>query len=1826
MELGSEPLSSMEWAKKVMEEMMDATVHSDGVAPGLSGHAIEALASIFGGQLTAGTMNGDGGVNEQDAPPVPSSQLSELWAGLAGSSGRLSQLVSGLRHPMEGGGPAGQGAAAAYLGMLLAPGCPLYSLFDTLTFLALLKCIQEASREEAKRDIGSRTGEMSKKKAGKRRGGTRDESEPCDASEPALDDVDTGGSATYAPNPGHAARLARRLVTGDLLVGLTKLLGKLPLADQPEARKVLIDTLAEAARGGAAGGGQRATEVAYAALLRLFELEHGVPLETGVAIMRAVTPSVLLAYESTGGTPDTEQRPARRGDEQGRTRAGVRARAIAFVSQDVLEWARAQDEQGGLDGSGQGAQADCPESPIAGPSEGGGQARTQAAPQQPRSTSGKAVRLAVAAMLRHLSLKAADLKADGRALAVDAIGCIAAQLDSGDLHKFAKFVLRLSRNAKVSLRHFAVDLAVGLLTQLADPFHHDSPLPAGSPPPPVPPPRCSDKAPQVRSRALTNLATAWDHAWAEPRHRPFLLDLLGLHPPREGPPQAAATPHWNPWGAVGRSPSPLPGDLSPAASTAQPGPGPSPLTPEAAYRSLGPLLRRRAGDGKAAVRRAALGLMEQLVRGAGSAPHLGARDGPPETPAQPPGGRGTPAGNKVGAFPTGADLAVMEAACSDPALSVRRAALGAISAVLRRWPGNAAVANAWAQAVLPMVADTEQSVQERCLDLFQKLVLDRVAQAGPTVAPPQGPARASGEPGVPREVITALGALSHRGGPAPACLTRLCGLLAKKGRLQPGVAAALQRVIIVAERWGTSRPQAPRGAWLLLAEAAAHTPGAVSWEFLQSRWRKLGESEDGSKGGETGRNYGTAGQERGGASASAAVEDRVCLLRTIVHVAACFPEDAAARLASALLAKLHNFALRPCDVGPHVDALVVLCARTPGGQAQLRHTAAGLLERAADLLAAHVRAGAGSERAAQPDGPPVPYTAPDSSAAVPSEATVETALFTVGALVQAASDGPPPPRLVTLVQSLVAAPSSGRAVPRVAAHAWVALGKLCLADERLAKRCMPLLVQELEGAASPAVRNNILVALADLCVRYTALVDSWVGRLAVCLRDACEVVRRQALLLLGSLLQREYVKWRGPLFHRVLRALVDDSPAVRRLAHCLFHDVLAAKAPLLAYTHFVEALSVLNDCPALHSDTVRAASQRERDLFSIKGLDAGAQAQRVVIYDALLAAMAPEHRFATTAKLCAEILGGVAEGALALPACAGVLLDALTVVASKAIRAGAKGRADADDDAPDDGAGGAAAAAAAAKGRLVSAVMKKNLMENVVPILIELKRVLEEARSPLLGPLMECIRSLLKEYKAELDDIFAADRQLGKEILYDIQKHEAAAKAAAAAARLATPATAATHRQGAPRTGGATPRGTPTTHRGAVSGRTVGRRPEQLTALESIRRTGGAGSAGAMGRTPTSLHGAPVPAQVGEGAGGATSAGRRDGGGAEPMASSPAGAAPPAAGQDEVAQPAAEHRDEEPSFEFQLPQLDVDPPTPQQTRRLAGLFDGLAADAGHVPEAGMPGRGGGLTEEASFENGGQTGSGARDTGWQPDPSSSTPVRPAASFAAAFLSPPLRPARTPLARSTLATPLPGGRPQLGTPAARTPAATPAPGPGSSGRSPTLGLVLQEGAAATPSLRTLSVPRLRPGASRWAERQARAAAPGEDGRAQRPAAERRAEGKAPKAGAGAERKGGGEAAEEQENRMPLPSPLPVRVYAPGAAEGGRPGGAAVLLFSPDQALPPLRQWNVQLPDSQETTKRPHRTPSKSPLGAPAASSPSPTAVRDLHSNRLRTGLAP
>lgn len=109
------------------------------------------------------------------------------------------------------------------------------------------------------------------------------------------------------------------------------------------------------------------------------------------------------------------------------------------------------------------------------------------------------------------------------------------------------------------------------------------------------------------------------------------------------------------------------------------------------------------------------------------------------------------------------------------------------------------------------------------------------------------------------------------------------------------------------------------------------------------------------------------------------------------------------------------------------------------------------------------------------------------------------------------------------------------------------------------------------------------------------------------------------------------MKWRGVLFLRFLLCLVDDSGKIRQLADFLFGNILKgkqlnnssivtlwkfvilvgltfefvflpAKAPLLAYNSFIEAIYVLNDCHAHNGHNDSKNSRTESRLFSIRYL------------------------------------------------------------------------------------------------------------------------------------------------------------------------------------------------------------------------------------------------------------------------------------------------------------------------------------------------------------------------------------------------------------------------------------------------------------------------------------------------------------------------------------------------------------------------------------------------------------------------------------------------
>ncbi|EFJ24795.1 hypothetical protein SELMODRAFT_149363 [Selaginella moellendorffii] len=928
-------------------------------------------------------------------------------------------------------------------------------------------------------------------------------------------------------------------------------------------------------------------------------------------------------------------------------------------------------------------------------------------------------RAAVVALTRYLCFKAPE-KTDARMQAVETVMHFVKHLTATEQQEFGKFVTKLSRS-KPRYRLLALDLCGSLFSQLPDPLGVDA-------------------AEVERAAGDANGGSSSDGSrWGIACLEATLQRCSDKVPTIRARALATLAHVIEDLSVHVRQRSYLQELLAGLGSS----------TGNRAHKGdLGSLISKRCSDEKAAVRKGALLLL-------------------------------TKAAIVMGKTPDEQMLQAMGISCSDPMLSIRKAGLGALAEVTRKFSKMKPVVKEWLESALPLVMDNESSIQEEAVGLFKELVLDPISSVSVMKLSDDRLLAVlldksdETEKSLPPGVVHFLSGLAEKNDAAPF-VKRACARLGKTKGLRASIVMALQSIITASEDLGRKEKSfdgrrvaaVAQGAWFLLSELSLFLPKVVGWDFLRKHWQ-----------------YSTS-------AASAA--SRVHLLQTIANVATELPADAATDLADELLKHLEDFNMHPVEVGAHVNALTTLCRRKAAsedeGEELVTEWARQLLEKAEAIVRAYVSLDREKMNFQTPISirrRPAGGRSTRKSRRVEPSSQIVTAVFTVGAIAlvcPAANTG----SITLLLQELVAESTDGNLLrdPAVSAQTWLTLGKLCLADDKLAKRLIPLFVQELDRTSSAATRNNIMVTLTDFCVRYTALIESYIPKLTKSLRDSCEVVRRQTFVLLARLLQRDYVKWRGLLFHRFLLALVDESPKICQIADFLFGNILKTKAPLLAYNSFVEAIFVLNDYQGQSSgSSALQSSESERDLFSLRGSTQAVVSKRMYMYTTLLKQMSPEHLLATSAKLCAEVLAGAADGVIDISTISGkcVVEDALKILALKEMRLGGnKASSNVAEQADEEEN---AATFAAVKGKVVTQLAKRNLVQNAIPIFIELKRLLEKSSSPLLGALMDCMRSMLKDFKNEIEEMLVADKQLLKELIYDMQKHEAAkARAKAAAA------------------------------------------------------------------------------------------------------------------------------------------------------------------------------------------------------------------------------------------------------------------------------------------------------------------------------------------------------------------------------------------------------------------------------------------------------------
>ncbi|XP_010781989.1 condensin-2 complex subunit D3-like, partial [Notothenia coriiceps] len=173
--------------------------------------------------------------------------------------------------------------------------------------------------------------------------------------------------------------------------------------------------------------------------------------------------------------------------------------------------------------------------------------------------------------------------------------------------------------------------------------------------------------------------------------------------------------------------------------------------------------------------------------------------------------------------------------------------------------------------------------------------------------------------------------------------------------------------------------------------------------------------------------------------------------------------------------------------------------------------------------------------------------------------------------------------------------------------------------------------------------------------------------------------------------------------------------------------------------HFIECIFHFNSYDNHKSYNKFPQSERERLRFSLKG--ARNREKRFRIYRFLLEHFTDAQRFNITIKINQTVLACFADDELPLDADgADILSETFRILSMKEMKLQAisrpPGGVAAEVVEEENMATMAQAVMQAAQKKVVSQVQKKVFIENVVPVIITLKRLLEQKRSPVLRDLM----------------------------------------------------------------------------------------------------------------------------------------------------------------------------------------------------------------------------------------------------------------------------------------------------------------------------------------------------------------------------------------------------------------------------------------------------------------------------------------------------------
>lgn len=608
--------------------------------------------------------------------------------------------------------------------------------------------------------------------------------------------------------------------------------------------------------------------------------------------------------------------------------------------------------------------------------------------------------------------------------------------------------------------------------------------------------------------------------------------------------------------------------------------------------------------------------------------------------------------------------------CRDLTLTVRQFAVHVFSELLEQFPHDSSLLDEWMQAVMPQIYDIEAKVQEKVLECLQSLLIGRITNASSYV-----PNAANS---LPWRILNQLSRMRMR-----KHLSKACSLWVKNGVISNSLISKVQSHI------GTDNTVS---AWILLAAMAENMKIPNISKHIADYKEVIRKNDFHAS----------------------------LVLHVLRHTWSVLDHDRLEDLHQHLYECIRRFEINFNLISVCLDILNGVLRHLHGDKSGclIKSRVTELMR----LSEAEIQDLLESENCTQDE-------------------SKTRAIFTLGHASLLCTSTVSSSTLRILERLLLqwdSLPEATREMRDLQAAAVVVLCQQALRDLEIAREVTPILGSLMRRETNPdspteiAVKVNAAKALADICVRFTALVEPYLSDMCISMKDSNPAVREAIIVIFIQLLLEDFIKLKGPFFFHILTMLSDANSMIRELTVFLIEERLLAKNKTLISQQFLESIFHYNNYQSQNTLCGHKMDDRERMLLTLPG--PANQAKRNVIYEFMLEHLDAAARFQLLVKLTKYILREICiSDSIDVTTEKGthILRDAIYIIGNSRLQLSSFSERHKDDTMELDEATPPSSTQNNSTANAIVAAMKKHNLDHLLPTLIMLKKKLADLKSPL---------------------------------------------------------------------------------------------------------------------------------------------------------------------------------------------------------------------------------------------------------------------------------------------------------------------------------------------------------------------------------------------------------------------------------------------------------------------------------------------------------------